>query len=655
MRDITLEDTFYHTFPTRAFDTQLPFTLAGSPVLSVKEGGNATPITAGVSVSVDVASVTGLNEATIVATAANGYEVGKSYAIYISTGTVDGDNVAGEVVGEFTIAASAAAVDLANATDGLGALKTLLDAIPTTAMRGTDGALTDKAGFSLSTAGILAVWHQALSAVVTAGSVGKLIKDEITAARMAVLTDWIDGGRLDLLLDAVNTTTPPTVGQIQTELEEDGASLLDTIRDDLANGTDGLSALKALIDALPQNKTGYSLSAAGTLAIWHEAVANIVTASTIGKLLKDEITAARMATLTDWIDGGRLDLLLDATKAVTDTLGYEHGAIWIDTVNGAAGTVDYVNGTVDNPVNSIADANTLAASLGISQFEMAPNSSITFAAAQTNQVFRGHKWTLALGGQNVAGSIFIGAAVSGVMAGTGVLQKFVDCIMLATSVIKGTIFVECQIADTITVVEAGEFLFRGCASSVAGAGAPTFDFGAAIAASNLSVRRHSGGWNIENMGAGAGVYNATFEGHGQIIWKASCSATSNASIRGHWRITDEASGAVTETKDDITADVDAVLGDTNELQVDDVPGLIAALNDPTSAAIVTAILAAVVEGTTTLQQSLALSNAASASKLSGAATPTNVLRDLADTIDRISATVDSNGNRTAIARSYSDM
>lgn len=48
-----------------------------------------------------------------------------------------------------------------------------------------------------------------------------------------------------------NTTTPPTVGQIQTELEENGASLLDTIRDELANGSDGLTALKAAIDAIP--------------------------------------------------------------------------------------------------------------------------------------------------------------------------------------------------------------------------------------------------------------------------------------------------------------------------------------------------------------------------------------------------------------------
>jgi len=103
MRDITLGDTFYHFFTTRAFATGVPGTLSGTPVLSVLEENNVTPITAGVSVQVDRASVVGLNQATIVATGANGYEAGKSYAIYISTGTVGGTSVVGEVVGEFTI------------------------------------------------------------------------------------------------------------------------------------------------------------------------------------------------------------------------------------------------------------------------------------------------------------------------------------------------------------------------------------------------------------------------------------------------------------------------------------------------------------------------------------------------------------------------
>ncbi|KKK90181.1 hypothetical protein LCGC14_2725690, partial [marine sediment metagenome] len=130
---------FFHDFTTRAFATGIPTVLAGTPVLSVLEENNATPITAGVSVNVDRASVVGLNEATIVATGANGYEAGKSYSIYISTGTVGGVSVVGEVVGQFTIAASAAAVDLANATDGLSALKTLIDTVNTDLSNGTDG------------------------------------------------------------------------------------------------------------------------------------------------------------------------------------------------------------------------------------------------------------------------------------------------------------------------------------------------------------------------------------------------------------------------------------------------------------------------------------------------------------------------------------
>lgn len=39
--------------------------------------------------------------------------------------------------------------------------------------------------------------------------------------------------------------------EVQTEMEENGASLLDTIRDELANGSDGLTALKSAIDAIP--------------------------------------------------------------------------------------------------------------------------------------------------------------------------------------------------------------------------------------------------------------------------------------------------------------------------------------------------------------------------------------------------------------------
>jgi hypothetical protein len=137
-----------------------------------------------------------------------------------------------------------------------------------------------------------------------------------------------------------------------------------------------------------------------------------------------------------------------------------------------------------------------------------------------------------------------------------------NCTMGATSHIKDTYIQDSFLSNTQTVVEAGDFYIDNCASAVAGSGSVTFDFGAALNSSNLNVRHHSGGWTIANMGAGTGTYNASFEGNGQIIWAASCSATSNAAIRGNWKITDNASGAVTETLDDNQTAVDAILVDT---------------------------------------------------------------------------------------------
>lgn len=68
------------------------------------------------------------------------------------------------------------------------------------------------------------------------------------------------------------------------------------------------------------------------------------------------------------------------------------------------------------------------------------------------------------------------------------------------------------------------------------------------------------------------------------------------------------------------------------------------------AAEVDAVWDEVVDGTTTGRQSMRLQNAALAGKASGLGTTTAVFRDLADTKDRISATVDADGNRTAVTR-----
>jgi hypothetical protein len=103
-------------------------------------------------------------------------------------------------------------------------------------------------------------------------------------AQLAVLTDWINGGRLDLLLDAIPTTAMR--GTDNAAL----ASLVTNARmEALTDWIDG-GRLDALLDAIPTTPMRGTDNAA----------------------LASLVTSARMGALTDWINGGRLDVLLDA-------------------------------------------------------------------------------------------------------------------------------------------------------------------------------------------------------------------------------------------------------------------------------------------------------------------------------------------------------
>jgi hypothetical protein len=71
---------------------------------------------------------------------------------------------------------------------------------------------------------------------------------------------------------------------------------------------------------------------------------------------------------------------------------------------------------------------------------------------------------------------------------------------------------------------------------------------------------------------------------------------------------------------------------------------------PLSAAAVDAILDDIVEGTLSLRHAQRIMLAALAGKSAGGGTGTITYRDLADTKNRISATIDANRNRTAVTR-----
>lgn len=105
MRDYAIETTFDLKFTTRAFATGVPTTLAGTPAIAAYPDNSTTEITAGITLTVDFDSRTGLHNVRVVATVANGYAAGSNYALVITAGTVDGTSVVGEVIGEFSLEA----------------------------------------------------------------------------------------------------------------------------------------------------------------------------------------------------------------------------------------------------------------------------------------------------------------------------------------------------------------------------------------------------------------------------------------------------------------------------------------------------------------------------------------------------------------------
>ena len=266
MRDRTVGDTFYMFFTTRAFATGIPTVLAGTPVVSAYEDNSATQITAGITLGVSHDGVVGLNLLTIVATGGNGFETVKDYSLVITTGTVGGVSVVGEVVGEFSLSLSAAAVDLANGTDGLGALSTDIAAIPTTAMRGTDGVDT---ATMRGTDGVDTATMRGTDGVDTAtmrGTDSAALASVCTEPRLAEL----DAANIPADIDAIPTTamrgtdsaalasvcTEPRLAELDTANLPDA---VDAIPTTAMRGTDG-------VDTATMRGTDSALLASGYTA-----------------------------------------------------------------------------------------------------------------------------------------------------------------------------------------------------------------------------------------------------------------------------------------------------------------------------------------------------------------------------------------------------
>lgn len=100
--DIRLGDTLDLKFCT-VQASGAPTTLASSPVISAYPNNSTTQLTAGITLSVDFDSVTGLNNVRVVASNGNGYATATNYDLVITAGTVNSVSAVGYVVGSFSI------------------------------------------------------------------------------------------------------------------------------------------------------------------------------------------------------------------------------------------------------------------------------------------------------------------------------------------------------------------------------------------------------------------------------------------------------------------------------------------------------------------------------------------------------------------------
>jgi len=263
--DFKEDGDIFHKFSTRAFATGIPTLLAGSPaVLSVykDEGGAASEKTTSESYfDLDVShdSIAGFNNVRMDLSGDAFFATGADYAVVITTGTVGGVSVVGEVLFTFsienrsmgqpvgaTLAADIAAIKSETALivgdtdvidDGTsGLVKIAQDVAAVLADTGTDGVVLKAAGLATDAADEIAaaVWDEDATGHQTGGTFGQAIGDP--AANTETMYDAVvtDATGTNVAADVVAVKAQTVAIEADTDVIDDGTSGLVKIASDVA-------------------------------------------------------------------------------------------------------------------------------------------------------------------------------------------------------------------------------------------------------------------------------------------------------------------------------------------------------------------------------------------------------------------------------------
>ena len=235
--DFAEDATVYIAFNT--FDSNDPSAsatitnLADADIYVHKDGSIANLVTDGASVVIDFDGITGSHVITIDTSAHADYSVGSDYMVRIEGATVDAGTI-NAVVGHFSIENryNAAAVDLANATDGLGAIKAILDtsgvvlqadqAVNATKISGSATAADNLEASALGIITGVAAAGTLTTTTMTSTLTGTYADDELIG-RLIVWTSGTAAGQAATITDYANTgetftyapiTTAPIAGDV---------------------------------------------------------------------------------------------------------------------------------------------------------------------------------------------------------------------------------------------------------------------------------------------------------------------------------------------------------------------------------------------------------------------------------------------------------
>jgi len=305
--------------------------------------------------------------------------------------------------------------------------------------------------------------------------------------------------------------------------------------------------------------------------------------------------------------------------------GLFDGKVVLDVANGTPNTASGyttdggIIGTFQYPVDNLVDAKAIAVSRGFNTIFIIGNLTVTATDNVDDYILEGQGGTLTYllfeAGCSTQRTTISACEVEGDVEGALALnychvEPFVDVGSTLTETVFRGCILEADPSMTIQLASDGDKLIHFVDSTSGSPGDTPVIFDCNGAASDVTVRRYAGGMKFINMTHASQEISIDTTG-GHVTIDASCTAGTIV-IRGDTKITNNGTCTVT--------------------------------NQTTHAQTWEHAL----EGTYTAEEVMRIVAAALAGKASGLASNAPVFRDLNDTKDRITATTDAYGNRTAV-------